>query len=201
MELLQVLGIIIVALIVIMFSPLMAGAHCDTIDGPTAADGKKALESNNINYALKWILPQYEDELRTIFEKSIKVRTLSLEAKELADLYFLESLVRIHRGGEGEHFEGLKPSGTPIDEKVAAADKSVEVGNLSPLEGLISSEELPELQERFDKVMALKNYDINDVHAGREYIEAYVGFFKAAEDEEHEQSHAHHHGHSHEHGY
>lgn len=201
MELFQVLGIIIVALIVLMFSPLLAGAHCDTMDGPTAADGKKALESNNINFALKWILPKYEDELRTIFEKSIKVRVLSPEAMELADLYFLENLVRIHRAGEGEPFEGLKPSGTPIDEKVAAADKSVEVGNLSPLEGLISSEEMHELQDKFQKVMALRDYDINDIQAGRAYIEAYVNFFKTAEGEEHEQTHAHPARHSHEHGH
>lgn len=195
MEFLQVLGIIGVALVIVMFSPLIAGAHCDTMDGPTASDGKQALESNNINYALKWILPQYEEELRTIFEKSIRVRTLSPEAKDLADRYFLENLVRIHRAGEGEPFEGLKPSGTPIDEKVAAADKSVEVGNLSPLERIISSEELPELQEKFEKVMKLKNYDINDVQAGREYIEAYVSFFKTAEGEGHEEGHSHLHGH------
>lgn len=199
MEFLQVLGIIGVALVIVMFSPLIAGAHCDTMDGPTASDGKKALESNNINYALKWILPQYEDELRTIFEKSIRVRTLSPEAKDLADRYFLENLVRIHRAGEGEPFEGLKPSGTPIEEKIAAADKSVEIGNLSPLEGLISSEELLELEEKFKKVMTLKNYDINDIQAGREYIEAYVSFFKMAEGEEHEEAHGHLHGHGHEH--
>lgn len=201
MELFQVLGIIIAALIILMFSPLLAGTHCDTMDGPTATDGKKALESNNINYALKWILPKYEDELRTIFEKSIIVRVLSPEARELADRYFLENLVRIHRAGEGEPFEGLKPSGTPIEEKVAAADKSIEVENLSPLEGLVSPHELPELQEKFEKVMALKDYDINDVQAGRAYIEAYVNFFKTAEGEEHEHMHAHPRGHSHEHGH
>lgn len=201
MEVVQVLVIVTIASIFVMFGPMMAGAHCDTMDGPTAADGKKALESNNINYALKWILPKYEEELRTIFEKSIKVRVLSPEAKELADRYFLESLVRIHRAGEGEPFEGLKPSGTPVDKKVAAADKCVEVGNLSPLEGLISPEELAELKEKFEKVMTLKDYDINDIQAGREYIEAYVSFFKAAEGEEHDHDHAHSHEHSHEHGH
>lgn len=199
MKFFQVLGIISGALTIATFGMLMSGAHCDTMDGPTAADGKKALESKNINYALKWILPQFEDELRAIFEQSIKVRTLSPDAKDLADRYFLENLVRIHRAGEGEPFDGLKPSGTPIDEKVAAADKSIEVGNLSPLEELISREELSALKEKFDKVMALKDYDVNDVQAGREYIEAYVSFFKSAEGEEHEEEHGHLHGHGHGH--
>ena len=44
---------------------------------------------------------------------------------------------------------------------------------------------MPELKEGFEKVMALKNFDANNVEAGRKYIEAYVKFFKFAEEEEH----------------
>lgn len=195
MEILQVIGIMFVALIMVLVLPKKASAHCDTMDGPTAIDGKKALETKNINYALKWISPDYEEELLKIFELSIKVRSLSPEAQELADRYFLENLVRIHRAGEGAPFEGLKPSGIPIDEKVAAADKSIEIGNLSPLEGLVSHEEMHELEERFKKVVSLKDYDVNDVEAGRAYIEAYVSFFKFAEGEEHDHGHSSEHGH------
>lgn len=197
MEILQVIGIMFVALIMVLVLPKKASAHCDTMDGPTAIDGKKALETKNINYALKWISPDYEEELLKIFELSIKVRSLSPEAQELADRYFLENLVRIHRAGEGAPFEGLKPSGIPIDEKVAAADKSIEIGNLSPLEGLVSHEEMHELEERFKKVVSLKDYDVNDVEAGRAYIEAYVSFFKFAEGEEHDHGHSSEHGHGH----
>lgn len=186
-----------VALIMVLVLPKKASAHCDTMDGPTAIDGKKTLETKNINYALKWISPDYEEELLKIFELSIKVRSLSPEAQELADRYFLENLVRIHRAGEGAPFEGLKPSGIPIDEKVAAADKSIEIGNLSPLEGLVSHEEMHELEERFKKVVSLKDYDVNDVKAGRAYIEAYVSFFKFAEGEEHDHGHSSEHGHGH----
>ena len=41
-----------------------------------------------------------------------------------------------------------------------------------------------ELKKRFDKVMALKNFDTNNLDAGRDYIEAYVKFFKFAEGED-----------------
>lgn len=177
--------LVVVAAVGIMFmSPLTASAHCDTMEGPTVADGRKAMKSNNINYALKWVQPQYEKELKKKFKLSMKVKDLSPEAKELAEQYFFSELVRIHRAGEGAPFDGLKPVGTFIDEKVRAADKSIEVGNLSPLEGLIEKEKMPELKERFERVMALKNFDVNNVEAGREYIEAYVMFFKFAEGEE-----------------
>ena len=159
-------------------------AHCDTMDGPLIADARKALGQNNVNYVLKWVSSANESEIRDAFNLVMKVKGLSPEAKELSEKYFFDTLVRIHRVGEGVPFTGVKPSGTPIDEKVLAADKSIEIGNLSPLTGKVSKGDVPELTKRFDKVMSLKNFDVNNVEAGREYIEAYVQFFKFAEGED-----------------
>jgi hypothetical protein len=58
MEMLLMMGMI-ATFVMVLLIPVKARAHCDTMDGPTAADGKKALETNNINYALKWILPEH----------------------------------------------------------------------------------------------------------------------------------------------
>jgi len=175
----------------LILSTNVAFAHCDTMDGPLIADAKKAMAQNNVNYALKWVSAENESEIRDAFILVMKVKGLSPEAKELSEKYFFDILVRIHRAGEGVPFTGVKPSGTPIDEKVLAADKSIEMGNLATLEGKISKNDMPELTERFEKVMSLKNFDVNNVEAGREYIEVYVQFFKFAEGEE-----AHHEGHS-----
>ncbi len=183
-KLIKSLGTVAAAAAIIIMMPVSASAHCDTMDGPTVADGIKAIENNNINYVLKWIQPDYEKEITDIFNLSMKVKDLSPESKELAEKYFFSELVRIHRSGEGAPFTGLKPSGTFIDEKVLAADESIEIGNLSPLENLIEEEKMPELKERFERVIELKNFDVNNVEEGREYIEAYVKFFKFAEGEE-----------------
>lgn len=180
----KTLGVLLMALAIVGTMSTRASAHCDTMDGPTAADGIKAMETNNINLVQKWVMPEYEKELSQIFYLSMKVKDLSPEAKEISEKYFLENLIRIHRAGENAPFTGLKPSGTPVDERVLAADKSIEVGNLSPLEKLIEKDKMHELEEKFRKVMALKNFDVNDVEAGREYIEAYVQFFHLAEGEE-----------------
>lgn len=161
-----------------------ASAHCDTMDGPVVADARKAIDQNNINFVLKWIKPADEKEVTEAFNLIMKVRGLSPEAKQLADKYFFETLVRLHRNGEGMSFTGVKQSGTPVDEKILAADKSIEAGNLLPLNGLVPDEKQAELKRRFEKVLALKNFDVNDVKAGREYIEAYVQFFHFAEGEE-----------------
>jgi len=158
-------------------------AHCDTMDGPLIADARKALGQNNVNYVLKWVPVANESEIRDAFNLVMKVKGLSPEAKELSEKYFFDTVVRIHRSGEGVAFTGVKPSGTPIDEKVLAADKSIEIGNLSPLKNIVSKDLLQELTKRFNKVMSLKDFDVNNVAGGREYIEAYVQFFKFAEGE------------------
>lgn len=178
------LGLIsLFSFLIIIFSSTVTFAHCDTMDGPLIADARKAINQNNVNYTLKWVLPEHEAEIKDVFNKMVNVRGLSIDAKELAEKYFFETLVRIHRSGEGVPFTGVKPTGTPIDEKVLAADKSLEIGNLSPLEGVVSKTDLPELTKRFNKAMSLKKFDVNNVKAGRKYIEAYVLFFKFAEGE------------------
>ncbi len=158
-------------------------AHCDTMEGPVVADAKKAIEHNNVNYVLKWIKADEEKEVIDAFTLTMKVRNQSTDAKELADKYFFETLVRIHRNGEGVPYTGIKPYGTPIDKKIAAADKAIEIGDLAPLKSLVSAGMLPELTKLFEKVMSLKNFDVNNVAAGREYVEAYVQFFHYAEQE------------------
>jgi Family of unknown function (DUF6448) len=178
-------------LLLLVMSTNYAIAHCDTMDGPVVADARKALEQNNVNYVLKWVQTTDEKEIKEAFGLTMKVRVLGSEAKTLADNYFFETLVRVHRSGEGVPYTGVKPSGTPIDEKILAADKTIALGNLSPLNDLVPKDKLAELKKRFEKVMSLKNFDVNNVQAGREYIEAYVQFFHYAEGEEegHEANH------------
>ena len=180
----KLLMIPLIMLSLLILSTGVTLAHCDTMDGPVIKDAKVAIEKSNINYILKWIQPQDEIELKDAFLLAMKVRTLSPDAMVLADKYLFETLVRLHRSGEGVPFTGVKPTATPIDEKILAADKSIELGNLSPLKGLVPNESIPALEKRFNKVMSLKDYDVNNITAGRAYVEAYVQFFKFAEGEE-----------------
>ena len=185
-------GLLLAAIVITMiFLSKPAFGHCDTMEGPVVADAKKAIELNNVNYILKWVQTSDENELKYVFNKAMKVRGLSSDAMELADKYLFETLVRIHRSGEGVPYTGVKPVGTPIDEKILAADKSIESGDLSPLKGFVPQKKSAELKKRFDKVMSLKKYDVNNVAAGREYVEAYVQFFHFAEGEQESPSHEH----------
>ena len=177
--------------------PVTVQAHCDTAEGPAVKDGRKALETGNINYALKWIPAEGEAEMRDVFEKALKVRTLGAEATELADRLFLETMVRIHRMGEGVGFTGIQPVGTQIDPVVKAADEAIALGSDADLLPMVPEERRAELDKRFQAALAIKDFDVDDVAAARRYVAAYVSFFKYAEGEDHE--HHGHEGHGHEH--
>ena len=89
--------------------PQPAFAHCDTLDGPVVLDAKAALEKGDVTPVLKWVKKDNEKEIRKVFSHTLAVRKLNPEARELADHYFFETLVRVHRAGEGAPFTGLKP--------------------------------------------------------------------------------------------
>lgn len=169
-----------------------ASAHCDTEDGPAVTDGRRALDSGNVNIALKWVHPGGEDEIRAAFDKVRRVRVAGGEAREVADRWFLETLVRVHRAGEGAGFHGIEPAGTGVAPQVVAADQALELGSIEPLRGLVEDDRWGELERRFDRAVALRGFDPDDLVAARGYMEAYVQFFKYAEGHEHDD-----HGHGH----
>lgn len=170
--------------------PATVHAHCDTADGPAVTDGRRALATGNVNYALKWIPADGEDELRQAFDKAEQIRPLGEEAAELADQLFLETLVRLHRLAEGVGFTGIQPTGTVIDPVVVAADAALTSGSTADLLALVPEKRRAELDRRFRTALSLGEFDVDDVDAGRRYLAAYVDFFKYAEGEEHEH-HAH----------
>lgn len=165
--------------------PRSASAHCDTDDGPAVADGRRALEMGDPSVALAWVHADGDAEVREVFGMAHRVRALGGEARLVADRLFLETLVRVHRAGEGAGFDGIKPAGA-IDPVVAAADRAIEVGSIEPLAGLVAPDRLPELQARLEQALALEGHDPRDVEAGRRWVAAYVRFVKYAEGEEHE---------------
>ena len=157
-----------------------ASAHCDTLDGPVVGAARNALDGGNVNLVLVWVQKNDEAEIRKLFQQAQNVRKAGGEAKELADRYFFETLVRVHRAGEGAAYTGLKPAGV-VEPPVAAADKAIATGKPQELTKLISARVEEGLHGHFDRVMVKKRYDADDVEAGRAYASAYVEFVHYAE--------------------
>jgi hypothetical protein len=175
--------VLILAVISITFAFLcpQVWAHCDTMDGPVVKAAQKALETGSVNLILIWVQQKDEAEIRKAFEKTLEVRKLSPEAKELADMYFFETIVRIHRAGEGAPYTGLKPAGAEVNPAVAAADKAIDSNSLENLEELLTDMVKQELNKKFKELLEWKDYNTYDIASGRKFVEAYVVFIHYAE--------------------
>ena len=151
-----------------------ARAHCDTMDGPVVLAAQKALGSGAASHVMIWVRPQDEPAIRHAFDHALNVRKLGGEARQLADLYFFETVVRLHREGEGEPYTGLKPAGTDHGPVIPAADRAVAPGDVAALETLLLHAVREGLRERLDRALATKTFAPGDVAAGRAYVAAYV---------------------------
>jgi len=168
-------GLLAILLVLAFFAAEKVTPHCDTMDGPVITEAKIALEKGNVTPVLKWVRKEDEPEIKKAFEKTLGVRKLSPQAKDLADMYFFETLVRVHRAAEGAGYTGLKPAGQ-VEPVIAAADKAIATGSLDDLAKEISTLIISGMRQRFERVMKTKKHIDDSVQAGREYVEAYVEF-------------------------
>ena len=168
--------LLVLALAVAMGFPASrdARAHCDTMDGPVVNTARMALEKGVVTPVLKWVRKKDEDEIKDQFQKTLIARKQGNEAKELADRYFFETLVRIHRAGEGAPYTGLKSE--PVEPIIQAADKALDTGSADQLVKHVTEAVAAGIRERFNRVKEAKKRADENVEKGRVFVEAYVLF-------------------------
>ncbi|MGO3183218.1 MAG: DUF6448 family protein [Aequorivita sp.] len=167
-----------------MLASISGFAHCDSYDGPVILDALKALDQNNVQLVLKWIEPQQEKEIISLFDKTYSLKNGDQEVYSIVEKHFLENLVRLHRETEGEPYTGLKPAGsmTPL---VAMADNSIANDNVEEVITTVTTHLEKVLRERYAKVAKLSKVKDNSVKEGRDYVHAYVQYTHTLEALEH----------------
>ena len=160
-------------------SPLWA--HCDGLDGPVVTAARKALNTGNVDYILIWVTDKDEDEVRAAFGDARTVRKLSDQAQALADKYFFETVVRLHRAAEGAPYTGLKPAGRDLGPAIPAADDALATGSVEKLLDLLTDAVQDGVQSQFRAANDKKSFAPGNVAAGRAYVDAYVSFIHYVE--------------------
>ncbi len=149
--------------------------HCDSMDGPVVTAARKALEAMNVNLILPYVPKEGEAEVRRAFEKVIQLRNDGALAREIADLYFFETVVRIHRAGEGAPFTGLKPAGLDVGPVIPVAEKAIETGSPDELVKTLCDAVQAEVLHKFEHMLHLQAHADESVDKAREYVEAMLG--------------------------
>jgi hypothetical protein len=173
--------LVLAAAVGIAFAAQGVRAHCDGLDGPVVGAARRALAAADPAEVLIWVQPADEAAIRDAFAQALSVRKLGGDAKKLADTWFFETLVRVHRAGEGAPFTGLKPAGRDLGPAIPAADKALETGDARPLEKLLTEAVATGVREKFQAAKALRKFDKADVAAGRRYVAAYVAYIHFVE--------------------
>jgi hypothetical protein len=174
--------------------------HCDSLDGPVVKAAAAALEARKVELVLPYVPAEGEAEVRQAFAQTLEVEPLASEAKRLADEWFFENVVRIHRAGEGAPYTGLKPAGLGHGPVVPVAERAIETGSADELVALITGMVEEAIRERFAHVMQRKAHANGDLPANRAYVEAMLGLevwshslYEALHADPHEHAHDHEH--------
>jgi hypothetical protein len=144
------LVLLLVGMIGVVLAPGAALAHCDAVDGPVASAAVQALDTKNVNAVLPFAPAEAEAEITAAYEQALVVRAKGPEAKALADRFFMETVVRLHRAGEKAAYTGLKPAGRDFGPAIPAAEKALATGELKPLVALMAHQLQHGLEARFE---------------------------------------------------
>jgi hypothetical protein len=156
-----------------------ACAHCDTMGGPVIPEAKAALEKGDVIPVLKWVKNDNETAIKAAFAKAVAVRAKGPEARELADQYFLETLVRLHRAGEGAPYTGIRDE--PAEPIVAMADKALADGSADEMIRRMNGHMAAAVREKFNKALEAAKTRDKSLEAGRHFVEAYVTYMHYVE--------------------
>lgn len=149
--------------------------HCDSLDGPVVTAAREALEKRDVDLVLPYVQEQGEAEVREAFRLATTARTLGSPGRDVADRWFFETVVRVHRAGEGAPFTGLKPAGLDVGPVIPVAERAVETGSADELTGLLCDIVRGQVEDRHRRAMACKEHAADGVSAAREYVEATLG--------------------------
>ncbi|HII95202.1 MAG TPA: hypothetical protein HA367_05670, partial [Candidatus Methanofastidiosum sp.] len=143
------------------------------MDGPVVVAAKMALERGNVNYILPWVPKESEKEVVAAFQKALTAGKNGGEAKEVANLWFFETVVRLHRAGEKAPYTGLKPAGLDEGPVIPLVEEAIKMESPSALIEFLSEAINQEITNKFDLVMEKKDHDVNNVDAGRHFVHAF----------------------------
>lgn len=150
--------------------------HCDSLDGPVVTAARQALEAGDVDLVVPFVPEDGEAEVRAMFAAVMPVRGLGDGARDLADRLFFETVVRIHRAGEGAPYTGLKPAGLDVGPVIPLAEQAVETGSADALETFLSGVLHEEVERRLHRVSVLADVKDRSVPRARDHVEAMLGF-------------------------
>jgi Family of unknown function (DUF6448) len=149
--------------------------HCDSLDGPVVTAARRALDEGDVAIVLPYVPTQGEPEVMAALEQVLPIDQSGGSTGALADRWFFETVVRLHRAGEGAPYTGLRPAGQDEGPVIPVAERALRTGSADELVHILTEVVTDQAKTRLDRAMALKRQEHGSVAAAREYVEALLG--------------------------
>lgn len=153
---------LLLALVIVLGYPAQARADCD-IAQPVGAAAVDALRTGDLSLVAIWVKQPKEAALRAALQHALAVRRLGTNARTLADGYFCDTVIRLHR----ESYPGVRDR--VVEQTIASGDLDLVV------ERVLAKVQLS-LRERARDIAARKPSRRGDIDGGRAYVERYTDF-------------------------
>jgi hypothetical protein len=175
-----VLALVVVAggVAALQISATPAQAHCDSKNGPVAEAAHQALSASDVKLILPYVKPESEVELTAAFKETLAVRKTGKTARELADRYFVETAIRLHRTGEGAAYTGV--TGEAVPESILLADRAMASGSTDEVYKDLEAAIHKAVEAKYGAVVEARAEAtrLNTVEAHRKRVEAELMFEK-----------------------
>lgn len=149
--------------------------HCDALDGPVVNAARRALATGDVNIVLPYVKEDAEDEVKRAFERVAGLVSEGSSARDVAELYFFETVVRLHRAGESAPYTGLKPAGLDVGPVIPIAERAIETGSWEDLADLLCRAVRDEVEKRYWHLKELEAEAGRGLPYEREYVQAMLG--------------------------
>ena len=150
--------------------------HCDALDGPVVTAARAALDSGQASDVLPFVSIEGEPEVQSMFDAVLPVHAAGGPAAALADALFFETVVRVHRAGEGAAYTGLKPAGLDVGPVIPLAEQAVQDLDASGLVAFLATTIERQLNERMARLRVLHTARDGSVATERAYVQAMLDF-------------------------
>lgn len=149
--------------------------HCDSLDGPVVTAARMALEREDVTLVLPYVPEEAEEEVGAAYDRTVKARAQGAEARDVADRWFFETVVRVHRAGEGAPFTGLKPAGLDVGPVIPVAERAIAEDDPAPLVELLTGIVREETEARFADLRARRAVADRSGADARAHVSAVLG--------------------------
>ena len=155
-------------------------SHCDTESGPVIKAAKQAIKTGNVNYILIWVQKDDSEKIIEVFNKTILNIKKDPTNQENYEKELFTTLLKVHREGEGAEFSGIKDDNTVL-KPIKMADSAIDDGSIKEVSKMVTNHIERVITEKFTELEHARQFDVNDVEAGREYVRKYVEFMHLIE--------------------